>query len=93
MPLSSIDLPAIEMRLAINDVPVSEGSGTACLGHPLNAVRWLADELCRRGAPLQAGDCVMTGALGPMRDIAPGDVVEAELGELGTVRTRLLGRN
>ena len=91
VPLAAIDLPAIEMRMMVNHAQVSEGTGAACLGHPLNAVRWLADELCRRGTPLRAGDCVMSGALGPMRDIAPGDLVEADLGALGTVRTRLLG--
>lgn len=93
VPLATIDLPSIEMRLTINGVQVSDGTGAACLGHPLNAARWLADELCRRGTPLRAGDCVMTGALGPMRDIAPGDVVEADLGAMGTVRTRLLGKD
>ena len=90
--LAGIDLPAIEMRMTINGAQVSNGTGAACLGHPLNAVRWLADELSRRGTPLQAGDCVMTGALGPMRDLKPGDVIEADLGAMGTVRTRLLGK-
>ena len=91
VPLAAIDLPAIEMRMMINDAQFSEGTGASCLGHPLNAVRWLADELCRRGTPLRAGDCVMSGALGPMRDFSPGDLVEADFGALGTVRTRLLG--
>ena len=42
-----------------------------------------------RGTPLRAGDVVMTGALGPMRPLSPGDSVEASFGDLGTVTTRL----
>jgi 2-keto-4-pentenoate hydratase len=55
----------------------------------LHAARWLADELCRRGIPLRAGDVVMTGALGPMKPLVPGDEVAAHFGDLGTVTTRL----
>jgi len=86
-PLSRIDdLRAVLMELRINDEAVSEGAGAACLGNPLLAARWLADALCQRGIPLHAGDVVMTGALGPMRPLVPGETVEATIGELGTVR-------
>ena len=47
---------------------------------------WLADTLVRVGRPLQAGDTVLTGALGPMVTPAPGDVLEARIDGLGDVR-------
>ena len=87
--LTDVDLRTIPMSMSINGEEVSTGTGAACLGHPLNAARWLADTMVARGTPLRAGDVVMTGALGPMRDLSPGDVVEASFGDLGTVTTFL----
>jgi 2-keto-4-pentenoate hydratase len=89
VPLSALDVREVPMSMRINGVEVSTGSGAACLGNPLHAARWLADELCQRNIPLKAGDVVMTGALGPMQSIAAGDEVLASFGDLGTVSTRL----
>lgn len=91
MPLDRVDLRTISMSMTVNGEVVSTGSGADCLGHPLNAARWLADELCARGIPLQAGDVLMTGACGPMHALNPGDAVVADMGELGTVTTFLEG--
>ncbi len=67
--------------------PVSVGAGAACLGHPINAVRWLAEEMVNRGRPLSAGDVVMSGALGPMVGVEAGQVYEVRINGLGSVRT------
>ena len=89
VPLDRVDLRTIPMSLSINEAEVSTGSGAACLGHPLHAARWLADVMCARNTPLRAGDVVMTGALGPIQPIAPGDTVTASFGDLGTVTTHV----
>lgn len=89
MPLTAVDVRAVPMSMTINGVEVSTGSGAACLGHPLNAARWLANALSSRGVGLLAGDVIMTGALGPMKAIAPGDVVVADFGPLGSVTSMM----
>ena len=89
VPLTAVDVRAVPMTMRINGVEASSGNGAACLGSPLHAARWLADTLCARGIPLRAGDVVMTGALGPMKPIGPGDEVVADLGPLGVVTVAL----
>ena len=78
--LDGLDLFTCGMALEIDGAIVSVGAGAACLGHPLNAAAWLA-----RTVPLRAGDVVLTGALGPMVAIRPGQQVKATIGGLGTV--------
>jgi 2-keto-4-pentenoate hydratase len=84
--LEDFDARMCGMVLERRGEPVSVGAGAACLGHPLVAATWLANTLARRGAALQAGDIILTGALGPMVAAAPGDVLEARIHGLGSVR-------
>ncbi|MGE0294482.1 MAG: 2-keto-4-pentenoate hydratase [Hyphomonadaceae bacterium] len=83
--LAGLDLYTCGMALEVNGRVVSLGAGAACLGHPLNAAAWLARTLAERGEGLKRGDVVLTGALGPMVAIKPGDAVRAQIGGLGSV--------
>jgi 2-keto-4-pentenoate hydratase len=83
----TVDLVRGGMSLSVDGVERSTGSGAACLGHPYNAALWVARLMAERGTPLRAGDVIMTGALGPMVDLAPGARVEAIIEGLGRVRT------
>ena len=73
------------MALEIGGRQVSQGVGAACLGHPLNAAAWLARTLSAMGEGLKAGDIVLTGALGPMVALTPGNRVRAVVEGLGEV--------
>lgn len=91
--IGDFDARMCGMVLERKGEPVSVGAGAACLGHPWLAAAWLASELAKRGAPLKAGDIVLTGALGPMVAVAPGEILEARIEGLGSVRARFGGRS
>jgi 2-keto-4-pentenoate hydratase len=84
--LQHLDLRGAGMAMESAGEPVSVGAGAACLGDPLSAVLWLAKTMARVGRPLQAGDTVLSGALGPMATVQWGDVFEARIEGLGSVR-------
>jgi 2-keto-4-pentenoate hydratase len=78
-PLSEVEPVDVEMSLTINGEVRSSGNGAACLGDPLEALRWLAVQCARFGDPLRAGHLVLSGALGPFVPFAAGDKVEASI--------------
>ncbi|MCG8506490.1 MAG: fumarylacetoacetate hydrolase family protein [Sphingomonadales bacterium] len=83
--IDALDLRLCGMVLEVNGAPVSFGAGAACLGNPLRALGWLARKMAEVGRPLRKGDLVLSGALGPMVTVAPGDTVEARINGLGAV--------
>lgn len=74
-----------EMRMLVDGVEVSSGTGRACLGDPLAALSWLAQFSRDVGQPLRAGEVVLSGALGPMAPVLAGGGAIAEISGLGTV--------
>lgn len=89
--LADFDIVRCSMATTRRGEQVSAGSGAACLGNPLNALVWLADTLAADGQPLQAGEVVMTGALGPMTVICAGDSFAAQIEGLGRIGVTFSG--
>jgi len=69
----------VSMSLTINGEERSSGTGDACLGDPLEALRWLAVQAQRFGDPLRSGHLILSGALGPFVPFVPGDRVETTI--------------
>jgi 2-keto-4-pentenoate hydratase len=90
LPLQGLDLWSCGMVLEQNGRVASVGAGAACLSHPLNAAHWLAKTLAVRGEGLRKGDILLSGALGPMVTLKPGDTIRATISGLGSVGFRYL---
>jgi len=90
-PLTGLDLPAAQMTMTANGEVVSQGAGSACLGDPVAALLWLARTARAFGAPLRAGEVVLSGALGPMTPVRAETTYQASIDGLGTVRASFGG--
>jgi 2-keto-4-pentenoate hydratase len=86
--LDEVEPMELTMTMSLDGEVVSTGDGAACLGDPLNALAWLARTARDHGDPLRAGQVVLSGALGPMRDVHPGAVVTVDIPGLGSVTAR-----
>ena len=63
---TSLDLAALTGRVRIDGDEKAEGTGAAVMGHPLEAIAWLANLLGTHGERLNAGDIIMTGSVTPV---------------------------
>lgn len=77
--LNDLEPRDVTMSLTINGEGRSAGNGAACLGDPLEALRWLAVQAQRFGDPLRGGHLILSGALGPFVPFVPGDRVVATI--------------
>lgn len=84
--LDGIEVSSLGMEMSVNGETVSSGTGRDCLGNPINAVVWLARQLAAMGTKLQAGDILLSGAMGPMVPASAGDEVSLSIDGLGTIR-------
>lgn len=83
-----MDLAGISGRMAVNGHGVGEGMGADILGHPLEALAWLASARTRAGGGLARGEFVLLGSLVKTRWLAAGDRVDVEVAGLGGVSAR-----
>ncbi len=82
----ALDLAALEVITSVNGREASRGRGANVIGSPLEALRWLANELARMGRALEPGEIVTTGCCMDILALDPGDAAESDFGPLGRVR-------
>ena len=82
---AGIDLAAVEGIAKINGVCVGTGFGRDVMGHPFEALAWVANNLASRGQHLRAGQFVITGSLVTSKFPKAGDAISFELDALGGV--------
>lgn len=80
-----VDIRWIGATLSQNGVIEESGVSAAVMGHPAAGVAWLVRKLHAVGARLERGHVVLAGSFTRPVDIAPGDIVTADFGPLGSV--------
>jgi 2-keto-4-pentenoate hydratase len=80
----ALDLARATARLSIDGREIGGGAGSDVMGHPLNALGWLAEKLAAAGTPLRRGMIVMTGSMVPIQHPLAGNRVLVEVSGLGT---------
>ena len=85
-----VDLGTCGMVLEKNGEIVATGAGSAALGHPANAVAWLANTLGAHGIALEAGEVVLSGSLAAMVPVKAGDNLRVSIGGIGGCTVRFI---
>jgi 2-keto-4-pentenoate hydratase len=83
------DLALMPVRAVLDGVTVASGTGAMVLGHPLNALLWLAEALRKRGDKLRSGEMILTGTCTGITKVAPGQVFAGCFADLPPVRVQL----
>lgn len=76
--------------MEINGERVGEGKGGDVLGHPFEALAWLANTLAERGKGLGAGMVVMTGSIVTTKFLNAGDSARVSIEGLGEAHLTVL---
>lgn len=84
----ALDLQRVAGRMAINGEEVGRGRGGDVLGHPFNALAWLANLCAAHNRHLCAGEFVLLGSVVETKWLAAGDRVEIAIEGLGGASAR-----
>ncbi len=87
----ALDLAASQGKMLVNGEVIGEGVGTDIMGHPLEPVAWLANNLVGLGKSLRAGDMILTGSFAPPYFIEAGDTASISIEGLGEAHFSVAG--
>ncbi len=85
-PLPTVDAPDLTSaigHMTINGKRVGEGTTGDILGHPYEALAWLANSLAARDKHLRAGEVVMLGSVVETQWVMPDDEVQIDIEGVG----------
>ena len=85
-----LDLEALGGIMTIEGVEQGRGRGADVLGHPLNALAWLANNRLERDRPLRRGMVVLTGSIVSTKWPKSGETVRASIDALGEAVARFV---
>ncbi|CAG9186430.1 2-oxopent-4-enoate hydratase [Cupriavidus pinatubonensis] len=86
----ALNLAACAMTLEKNGECVATGSGSAALGHPADAVAWLANTLGSFGIPLLAGETILSGSLAALVPVQAGDRLSMQISGIGSCTAQFI---
>jgi 2-keto-4-pentenoate hydratase len=85
-----LDLARVGGRALIDGVEIGTGAGGDILGHPLEALAWLASCWSRLGRTLRAGAFVSLGSFVQTCYPRPGNLARCEVAGLGAAEARFV---
>lgn len=90
VPVTAVDLRYTGLVFEKNGEVFATAAGAAVLGHPANAVVWLANKLAEYNITLKAGEIIMSGSFTSACPVSKGDNVTAVFDGIGRVSTRFV---
>lgn len=84
-----LDLATMPVHAVRDGLTIAEGTGALVLGHPLDALLWLAEALHKRGNKLKSGEIILTGSCTGVTKVSPGQVFEGRFAEFAPIQVRL----
>lgn len=85
-----VDIRWVGATLSKNGIIEESGVSAAVMGHPAAGLAWLVKKLSLHGGGLKAGQIVLAGSFTRPINIAPGDVIAADYGPLGSIGVRFV---
>ena len=84
-----LDLAALEGAMWINGEEIGRGTGADIMGHPFEALAWLANRRARLGKGLNAGTFILLGSVVQTQWLTAGDTVRIAIEGLGDATLRV----